>query len=161
MIRMMRKSAWCVGAALLVLLSFPATTWAETLLLKDGSKITGTITSETQTTIVVNTPYGTLNVDKSNVVSVDYGGTGSPSQTPASPTFQQQQQQQQQQTPGVSTGDYQRGQQEGDAKGYQDGEAKGRAEQKSARVTGSLVGWLCWIVVVVVVVLVASSSSGN
>ena len=150
-----------------VLLMLAASALAETITLRDGSKITGTITSQTETKVEVKTSYGTLSIDKSNITSIDFGG-GAPSsgQPPAQQPIinnviqQQQQQQEQQQTgSGYSSGDFDSGYRDGKAKGYDDGVQKGRAERKSAALSGSLVGWLLEVAIVVVVVLASSSSS--
>jgi len=150
-----------IAAALLFLAAYAV---AETITLRDGSKITGTITKQTETIVELRTTYGTLTIDKSNITSIDFGGGSSqPAQQPSIMNIIQQQQQQQQQQPQqqqpsvVSVGDYDRGYSVGKAAGYDDGLKKGKAERKSAALTGSLIGWLAWILVVVVAV---ASSSG-
>ena len=139
-----RHIRWAV--VILCLLYAAVATHAETLLLRDGSKITGAITSQTETSVIIKTSYGTLTIDKANIANIDYGTGG---------TLQQQQPQQQQQD-SPSGVDYSRGRADGEQKGYEDGKQKGRAEQKSARVNGSLVGWLVWVVVLGVVLIAAS-----
>ena len=150
-----------IAAAILFLTAYAI---AETITLRDGSKITGTITKQTETIVELKTTYGTLTIDKSNITSIDFGGGSSqPAQQPSITNIIQQQQQQQQQQPQlqqpsvVSGGDYDQGYSVGKSAGYDDGVKKGRAERKSAALTGSLIGWLAWILVVVVV---AASSSG-
>jgi len=148
-----------------VVLLLTAFAFAETITLRDGSKITGTITRQTETVVELKTTYGTLTIDKSNITSIDFGGGSSqPAQQPSIMNIIQQQQQQQQQQPPqlqqpsvASGGDYDQGYSVGKAAGYDDGVKKGRAERKSAALTGSLIGWLAWILVVVVV---AAASAG-
>ncbi len=149
-----------IAAVLLFLTAFAV---AETITLRDGSKITGTIIKQNETIVELRTTYGTLTIDKSNITSIDFGGGSSQPAQPSIMNIIQQQQQQQQQQPQlqqpsvVSGGDYDQGYSVGKAAGYDDGFKKGRAERKSSALTGSLVGWLAWIVIVVVAV--ASSSS--
>jgi hypothetical protein len=124
---------------------------AETITLKDGSKISGTITKQTDTEVQVKTSYGDLTIDKASIVSIDFGGATTPSQQAPSTAPQLQ-------TADNASGDFDPGYQDGKAKGYDDGLQKGKAERKSAQLTGSLVGWLTEILLVVII-LVASASS--
>lgn len=149
MLRKMHDRSYLKPIIIVVLLSF---VWAsaETITLRDGSKLTGTITKQTETQLELKTSYGTLTIEKSNVVSVDYG----------SQAIQPQSQPQQTETqPSISQGDYSAGYNSGKSKGYDDGYSKGAAEQKSQRLSGSLVGWLCWVVVLGVIVLASASSA--
>jgi len=66
---------------IVAVLLLSTTALAETITLRDGSKINGTITNQTDTSIQVKTSYGTLNIDKSNIAAVDFGG-GTPSVEP-------------------------------------------------------------------------------
>jgi len=138
-----------------VLLVFAALAVAETITLRDGSKINGTITKQTDTNVEVRTSYGTLSIDKTNIVSIDFGGGAPPpSQQPATVAPQPQQT-----GTGYNSDDFDCGYRDGKAKGYDDGTQKGRAERKSAALSGSLVGWLTEVLLVVVVVLASASSS--
>ncbi len=163
MIDIMENRGFVKIVALILLATFITGT-AEIITLRDGSKITGTITSQTDTEVVVKTSYGTLRIDKGNILNIDFGaGTSQPSQQPTRPEAQiiiqqqQQQQQQEQQQRGEQLGQYDRGFQDGRTKGYQDGYQKGKSEQKSQRITGALVGWLVWVGVVVAIVAASSS----
>lgn len=140
------RSRFTRGLALL-LLGAVVVASAETITLHDGSKITGTITNQTETKVTVKTSYGILNIDKSNIESIDYGGAGSPAQ----------------QQPAVQQGEreqieFSRGLQDGKEKGYKDGYEKGRAQMKSQCLTGALLGWLTEVVLVVVLVAIAAGS---
>jgi hypothetical protein len=142
----------------IVLLMLASSVLAETITLRDGSKITGTITSQTDTKVELKTSYGTLSIDKSNIATIDYGGsTPAPSQQPAQqPAVVSPQQQQA--GGDDSRIDFDSGFRDGKAKGYDDGYQKGRSERKSAALTGSLVGWLVEVALVLVVVLASASS---
>ncbi len=123
---------------------------AETITLHDGSVVTGTITGQTETKITVKTPHGTLTIDKANISSVDYGSGGK----------RDSQQQQNESRIAVSTeGNYRSGYDQGKLKGYEDGHAAGVSEQRSARLLGSIVGWLCSLAVVAFVMAIATAST--
>jgi len=138
------RYAIAVRSVVFVLLGAFAIAAAEVVTLKDGTKVSGTITEQTSSEITVKTLYGTLKIDKSSIASIDYGGAPEPA-----PTLQPQ-------TEVPSPGEYNRGYSDGEDKGYDEGLRKAQAEQKSARLTGSLLGWLLWAVVVVVAVLASS-----
>jgi len=91
---------------------------AETITLRDGSKIKGTITKQTDVNVEVKTSYGILTIDKSNIASIDYSG-GTPSVEP--------QPVQRQTTGGYGSKELDRGYPDGKAEGYNDGTQKGRA----------------------------------
>jgi len=138
------RYAIAVRSVVIVLLGAFAIAAAEVVTLKDGTKVSGTITEQTSSEITVKTLYGTLKIDKSSIASIDYGGTPEPA-----PTLRPQ-------TEVPSPGEYNRGYSDGEDKGYDEGLRKAQAEQKSARLTGSLLGWLLWAVIVVVAVLASS-----
>ncbi|MEO0079536.1 MAG: hypothetical protein ABIK44_02515 [candidate division WOR-3 bacterium] len=150
--------------AILVLAAYlPAS--AEVITLRDGTKIVGTITDQTETKLTVRTSYGTLTIEKANVLSIDYSAGGAqPSQQPAQQIIiqqqQQQQQEEQQQQVGVPSSDeFYRGYRDGKAKGYEDGYQKGSQEMKSQRLSGALVGWLVETALALIIIISLSSSS--
>jgi hypothetical protein len=59
-----------------------ASAHAETVTLRDGTKISGTITEQAETSIQVKTSYGTLTIDKAKIASIEYGGGVSPAVSP-------------------------------------------------------------------------------
>lgn len=118
----------------------------ETINLKDGSKITGTITEQTATQLVVKTLYGTLTIDKANIEYIDFGAP-------------KKEQPQKIQSAPAQTGQYDRGYREGHVRGYQEGLELAKAQKKSERITGSLVGWLTLVLVLVVAIIASSPSS--
>jgi len=100
-----------------VLLLLAVSALAETITLRDGSKIKGTITKQTDVNVEVRTSYGTLTVDKSNIASIDFsGGTPSVEPQPVQP----------QTSGGFGSQDLDRGYRDGKANGYDDGAQKGR-----------------------------------
>jgi hypothetical protein len=124
--------------------------YAETVTLRDGSKLNGTITKQSESTLEIRTPYGILTIDKSNIVSIDFGV--GPSETGHQPTAREPEK-----SSTASYFEYTRGQTDGRLKGYNDGYAKGDAEQKSSRMTGAWGGFLVQVALAGVIVFLMAS----
>lgn len=158
MFRLLTNRTFARVVTALVLAAFSPVA-AETVVLMDGSRVTGTITEQNETQVVVKTSYGVLTIDKANVASIEFA-------TPTQPQVQQPQVQQPQvQQPQVQQQEaenalqYDRGYYDGKDKGYDDGMHKAKSEQRSARVTGAVSGWLVSAALALVIVLAVNPGS--
>jgi len=68
---MNRRYAWFMLAGLLLLL-LPIIALADTVYLKDGSKVIGDITSETNTEVTIQSSMGTIIVPRDRILSILY-----------------------------------------------------------------------------------------
>lgn len=122
---------------------------AETITLRDGSKIKGTVVKQSEKELEVKTPYGTLAIDKSSVLSIDFDGASNTEQQPAI-------EQPREPDRGAQTYyEYTRGRNDGRQRGHTDGYSNALAARKGERMEGAWIGCILSLFIGVVVYFAA------